>query len=120
MDITLIIIFIILFSLSAFFSGTEIALMSLPSHKLEALLKEWKFWSKALRSIKKNNDRLLITILIWNNLVNVYTAALATTIAISIWQTINLPQATAVWVATWIVTSNCFFPIGYILNFIYK
>ena len=58
--------------------------MSIPSHKLDALMKEKKFGSTALKQIKENNDRLLITILIGNNLVNVYTAALATTIAIEI------------------------------------
>jgi len=72
--------------------------MSMPSHKLKWLIKQKRFWSKALQKIKENNDRLLITILIWNNLVNVYTAALATTIAIWIWWN------SAVWIATWIVT----------------
>ncbi len=89
---------------SAFFSGTELALMSLPKHKVESLVKQKRFWSKALSKIKENNDRLLITVLIWNNLVNVYTAALATTIAISIWEASGFEQATAVWIATWIVT----------------
>ena len=70
--------------LSAFFSWTELALMSLASHKVDALFKEWRFWSESLQKIKKNNDRLLIAILIWNNLVNVYTATLATTIAMSL------------------------------------
>ena len=104
MDPLLILLFIVLFLLSAFFSGTELALMSLPQHKLEWLLKEWKFWSKSLKKIKENNDRLLITILIWNNLVNVYTAALATTIAITIADASWLPQSTAIWLATWVVT----------------
>ena len=104
MDPLLVLLFVVLFCLSAFFSGTEIALMWLPSHKVEALIKKWKFWSQALANIKKNNDRLLITILIWNNLVNVYTAALATTIAISLAESVSLPQATAVWIATWVVT----------------
>jgi Mg2+/Co2+ transporter CorB len=40
MDPLLIILFIILFLLSAFFSGTELALMSLAEHKLESLLKQ--------------------------------------------------------------------------------
>jgi Mg2+/Co2+ transporter CorB len=43
MDPLLIILFIILFLLSAFFSGTELALMSLADHKLESLLKQGKF-----------------------------------------------------------------------------
>jgi len=35
-----ILIFVILFVLSGFFSGTELALMSLPKHKVDALVKE--------------------------------------------------------------------------------
>jgi len=105
-DPLLIVLFIFLFLLSAFFSGTELALMSLASHKIEALVKEWKYWSKSLKKIKENNDRLLIAILIWNNLVNTFTAAFATSIAISMatnsW--LGLSQATAIWISTWIVT----------------
>lgn len=99
-------LFIILFFLSAFFSGTELALMSLADHKLESLLKQNKFWSKSLKKIKENNDRLLITILIWNNLVNTFTAALATTIAINIAKSwwLWVSEATAIWLSTWIVT----------------
>lgn len=106
MDLTLIWLFIILFMLSAFFSWTELALMSLPEHKLDSLLKKNKFWSKSLKKIKENSDRLLITILIWNNLVNTFTAAFATSIAINIakswWMWLN--EATAIWLATWAVT----------------
>jgi putative hemolysin len=106
MDSIQIILFVALFLLSAFFSWTELALMGLADHKLESLFKKNKFWSKSLKKIKKNNDRLLITILIWNNLVNTFTAAFATTIAIWLWQSwwMGLSQATAVWLATWIVT----------------
>ncbi len=104
MDPLQIICFFFLFIASAFFSWTELALMSIPEHKLESLIKRKKYWSSALRKIKENNDRLLITILIWNNLVNVYTAALATSIAIWIWIKMWIPQATVIWIATWIVT----------------
>lgn len=104
MDPLLILLFIVLFLLSAFFSWTELALMSLAEHKIESLLKNKRFGSKSLKKIKENNDRLLITILIWNNLVNVYTAALATTIAISVSSWMSLPQSQAIWISTWIVT----------------
>ena len=106
MDPLLILLFVFLFSLSAFFSWTELALMSLASHKIDSLVKEWRFWSKSLKNIKKNNDKLLITILIWNNLVNTLTASFATTIAIEFarnsWASLN--EATAVWISTWIIT----------------
>ncbi|MFK7780065.1 MAG: hemolysin family protein [Candidatus Gracilibacteria bacterium] len=104
MDPILVLIFIILFLLSAFFSGTELALMSLPQHKIDSLLKGNKFGTKSLKKIKSNNDRLLITILIGNNLVNVYTAALATTIAISFGESLELSQSTVIGIATGIVT----------------
>lgn len=105
-DPLLIIGFIVLFMLSAFFSGTELALMSLPDHKIDSLIKNKKFGSKALGKIKKNNDRLLITILIGNNLVNTFTAAFATSIAIGIAKSggLGISEASAIGIATWIVT----------------
>lgn len=104
MEIDLLVFFVVLFSLSAFFSGTEIALMSLPAHKIDSLVKNKKWWSKSLKYIKSNNDKLLITILIGNNLVNVYTAAIATQIAITMAETSWMEQSFAVWIATWIIT----------------
>ena len=70
MDPTLIILFLILFLLSAFFSASEIALMSLPEHKIDSLLKQNRFGSRDLKILKSQNDKILITILIGNNLVN--------------------------------------------------
>ncbi len=104
MDPRLYLLFIILFILSGFFSGTEIALMSLPSHKIESLVKQKLFGARALSEIRQNTDKLLITILVGNNLVNVYTAALATQISINFAQSSGMDQAFAVGIATWIIT----------------
>lgn len=104
MDPITILIFIFLFLLSGFFSGTELALMSLPSHKIDTLLKEWKFWSKELKYIKDRSDKLLITILIWNNLVNTFTAAFATVIATQLAEWSNMDQSLVIWIATWVIT----------------
>ena len=92
--------------LSAFFSWTEIALMSLPKHKVETFVKQWLPGARDLKYIKEHSDRLLITILIGNNLVNTYTAAYATTIAMNIAKNsgIWIDQSMAVGIATWIVT----------------
>lgn len=78
--------------------------MSLPSHKIDSLVKQKLFWAKALSDIRKNTDKLLITILVGNNLVNVYTAALATQISIDLAQKSWIDQSLAVWMATWIIT----------------
>ncbi|MDP2091099.1 MAG: hemolysin family protein [Candidatus Gracilibacteria bacterium] len=104
MDPLLILLFIVLFLLSAFFSGTELALMSLPSHKIDSLVKQGKYGAKSLKRIKQNNDRLLITILIGNNLVNVYTASLATSIAINIADSMGIPQSTVIGISAGIIT----------------
>jgi putative hemolysin len=100
MDPSQYLLFIALFILSGFFSGTEIALMSLPSHKVESLLKQKLFGAKALSFIKSNTDKLLITILVGNNLVNVYTAALATKISIDFAKTSGIEESLAIGMAT--------------------
>jgi len=104
MDPITILIFIVLFVLSGFFSGTELALMSLASHKVDALVKEWRFWAKELKYIKDRSDKLLITILIWNNLVNTFTAAFATVIATQLAEWSNMEQSLVIWISTWVIT----------------
>jgi len=76
-------LFVVLVGLSAFFSWTEIALMSLPRHAIEWYKREKKWGSISLEKIRWDMDRLLITILIGNNLVNVWATALATVVALS-------------------------------------
>jgi Mg2+/Co2+ transporter CorB len=80
MDI-LIIFLIILLAGSAFFSGVETALMSVSMIKVRALLKQKKRGSDVLYRLKQNPRRLLITILIGNNIVNIAAASIATVIA---------------------------------------
>jgi len=106
LDPLLILLFVVLFFLSAFFSGTELALMSLADHKLESLFKQKKYGSQALKKIKENNDRLLITILIGNNLVNTFTAAFATSLAIGLASSgwFGVSESAAIWIATGMVT----------------
>lgn len=78
--------------------------MSLPNHKIDSLVKQRLFWSKALAHIKSNTDKLLITILVWNNLVNVYTAALATQISITFAENSGMEESLAIWLATGLIT----------------
>ncbi|MFC2143609.1 hemolysin family protein [Candidatus Aenigmatarchaeota archaeon] len=71
---------VILIILSALFSGIETAMMSVSLIKAKALSKQKKRGGRALYRLKKNPHRMIITILIGNNLVNVASAALATVI----------------------------------------
>ncbi len=75
------IILVILIILSAFFSGVELATMSLSLLKVRTLVKLKKPGASALYRIKRNPHHLLIAILIGNNLANIGAASLATVLA---------------------------------------
>jgi len=68
---------IVLIVLSAWFSGMEIALFSLSQGAVKALVLAKARNARLLDKILKNKQRLLIVILIGNNLVNITAASLA-------------------------------------------
>lgn len=77
---TIIIILVVLIFLSALFSGIETALMSMNNIKVKSLVKQGKKGADVLYRIKQEPHKLIITILIGNNLVNIGAASLATVI----------------------------------------
>jgi putative hemolysin len=93
-DAVQILLFVICVILSAFFSSSEVALISITRAKVRTLVNEGKHGSKALAALKEKPDRLLITILIGNNIVNVAAAALATAVAIRVFGDVGVGIAT--------------------------
>lgn len=91
-----IIILVVLIFLSALFSGIETALMSINNIKVKSLLKQEKKGSKALYRIKQNPHRLIITILIGNNLVNIGAASFATVFFTNLFGSSGIGIATGV------------------------
>jgi magnesium and cobalt exporter, CNNM family len=89
-----ILLFVICVLLSAFFSSSEVALISITRAKARTLVNEGKPGSKAVAALKESPEHLLITILIGNNIVNVAAAALATAIAIQAFGDIGVGIAT--------------------------
>jgi putative hemolysin len=85
-----IILLIVLIMLSGFFSGAEIAFMSLSRIKINYLVNLGKKNAKILKSLKDNQQHLLILILLFNNIVNIWASALATYIAINIFGNIGV------------------------------
>ncbi|MFC5134802.1 MULTISPECIES: hemolysin family protein [Haloferacaceae] len=69
---------ILLIALSGFFSSSEIAMFSLPQHRVDSLVDEGVPGAKTIRSMKENPHRLLVTILVGNNIVNVAMTSIAT------------------------------------------
>jgi len=95
---TQIIILLILILFSALFSGIETALMSLNMIKVNSLVKQKKKGAEVLHRIKQSPHKLIITILIGNNLVNIGAASLATVIFT------NLAGSSGVGIATGVMT----------------
>jgi len=75
---TSVLILIILFILSGVFSASETALVSLSQAKVRDLVAKKKWGSKHVKKLKDKPQRLLNTILIGNNLVNIGASVYAT------------------------------------------
>ena len=91
-------VLIVLLALSGFFSSAETALFSISKAKAVHLAKQKGPTNKLIKIMKDDPHRLLSTILIGNNVVNVGASAMATAI------TIDLGSSHAVSIATGIMT----------------
>jgi len=78
---------------SAFFSGSEIAFMSLSDLKIRHLVDKKIRNASLLSKLKSDPNKLLITVLIGNNLANVGSASIATTLSISFLQDLGFASA---------------------------
>jgi len=90
----------VLILLSGFFSSSEIAMFSLAKHRVEALVEENRPGARTIDELKSNPHRLLVTILVGNNLVNIAMSSIATGV-LALW----LSQGQAVAVATFGITA---------------
>ncbi|MFR1854442.1 MAG: HlyC/CorC family transporter [Beduini sp.] len=81
---TKIIIFLICLLLSAFFSASETALLSVNKIRMRSLSEEGDSRAKVVERLLSNTDQLISTLLVGNNLVNILASSLSTAIAIDI------------------------------------
>lgn len=91
-----IVFLIALLILSGFFSGSETAIISLNNAKVRSLKHQKLTGSQLLFSLKKNPHRLLITILIGNNLVNIGASVIAAALFTELFGSQGLGIATGV------------------------
>ncbi len=71
-------VIVVLIALSGFFSSSEIAMFSLPDHRIDAMVEDGKPGADTVAQLKSNPHRLLVTILVGNNLVNIAMSSIAT------------------------------------------
>ena len=98
MQIDQFVLLFVLLLLSGFFSSAETALFSISKAKAIHLAKEKGPTNKLIKKMKADPHRLLSTILIGNNIVNIGASAIATAI------TIDLFESHAVGIATGVMT----------------
>lgn len=79
-EVQQVLVFTVGIFLSAFFSGAEAALISIPSKRIKQLIEDGHN-SSVLTFLGSHSSELLTTILIGNNLVNIFVASYATLIA---------------------------------------
>ncbi|MDB9787044.1 hemolysin family protein [Bacteriovoracaceae bacterium] len=80
-ELSEIVLLIVSFILSAFYSGSEAALVSLPVDRIKQLIEEGGRKGRALEFMSQKANEMLTTILVGNNLVNIFAASLTTTIS---------------------------------------
>ncbi len=92
------ILLVVCLLLSGFFSASETALFTISKVKALHLAKDGSVSGRLILSMKKDSHRLLTTILIGNNVVNIGASSIATSLAISQF------KSNAVGIATGIMT----------------
>jgi len=94
--IYMLILLVVLLGFSAFFSGSETALMAISRLRLRHLAETKPRRAGIVERLLKKPEKLIGTILLGNNLVNVAMSAVATALAISIWGERGIVYVTAV------------------------
>lgn len=91
---TLFLVLFILFILSAFFSGSETALMALDRYRLRHMARTGRRGAKQAQKLLEKPDRLIGLILLGNNVVNILIAQLSAYIGYRLHGDIGIAAAT--------------------------
>lgn len=92
----LFVLLVALLLLSAFFSGSETALMAVSRLRLKSLARSKPNSVRLVERLLERSDRLIGTILLGNNLVNVAMSSIATYIAVTFWGEAGIVYVTGV------------------------
>ncbi|MHC1736846.1 MAG: hemolysin family protein [Ignavibacteriaceae bacterium] len=96
---------VLLIIFSAFFSGSEVAFFSLDRKRVKDLLKDNPLLLKYSLRLLEYPRRLLVTILIGNNIVNVAASIIAVSIALGYSRATGFPEEAAVIIQIILLTS---------------
>jgi len=95
--------------LSAFFSGSEVALFSLDKKKIRELKKSHRIVGSYIQVLLENPRRLLVTILLGNTIVNISASIIAVLIALDAAASLNISKEVALFLQIIILTAIILF-----------
>ncbi len=107
---------IVLLLLSAFFSGSETALTAVSRARIVAMEQEGNVHAKQVGRLLAAPERIIGTVLIGNNLVNILASALSTSLLIGIFGDVGVAYATVVMTVLVVIFSEVL-PKTYALAF---
>jgi Mg2+/Co2+ transporter CorB len=87
---------IVLIVMSAFFSGSETALTAVSRGRMKQLANQGDSRGEGVNKLTENKERLIGALLIGNNMINVLSSALATTLFLSVFGETGVVYATVV------------------------
>jgi putative hemolysin len=90
-DIWLLVAFLVCLALSAFFSSAESAFIALPKLRLRYLVESGVKRAEKLAKVAEKPERVLATVLLGTNLVNIAAATLGTIMAVAAFGTVRGP-----------------------------
>ena len=90
------IIIMILICMSAFFSSSETAFISIDKFKIRQLVQDGNKRAKTVSKILEDKDSMISAILIGNNIVNLSVSALVTTLVYEVWGDAYISLATGI------------------------
>ena len=93
---TTVVAILLLLVLSAFFSGSETALTAASRGKLHAQADKGSRGARRALEITEDNERLIGSVLLGNNLVNILSSALATNLFIKLFGPIGILYSTLI------------------------
>ncbi len=97
MDLMIIgLVILLLIVVSAIFSGTEAAFLAASKAKLHHQVKEGNEKAKLVTSLKERMEKVISTLLVCNNLVNILASSLATGLFITLFGDSGVAYATAI------------------------
>lgn len=89
-------VLVILLALSAFFSSAETSLTTVNKLRMRSLADEGNKNAKLVLKLTENKSKLLSTILIGNNIVNILASSIATFVATALWGNAGVGIATGI------------------------